>query len=121
MTSTTLFYILIGIIIINFIIDKVLSSLNAKHFNDALPSELQDVYDENEYKKSQAYKATNQRFSNITSAFSLLLTLSFFYLDGFEYVDTVLKHVEACKKTYRVLLNHIKHFEKQYEHISRTL
>jgi STE24 endopeptidase len=89
MTSTTLFYIIIGIIIINFIIDKVLGSLNAKHFNDALSPELQDVYDKEEYKKSQAYKATNHRFSNITSAFSLLLTLAFFYVDGFEYVDNI--------------------------------
>lgn len=89
MTNTTLFYIIIGIIIINFIIDKVLGSLNAKHFNDELPLELQDVYDEDEYKKSQAYKATNDRFSNITSAFSLILTLAFFYFDGFEYVDNI--------------------------------
>ncbi|MFT5215768.1 MAG: STE24 endopeptidase [Glaciecola sp.] len=89
MTSTTLFYIIIGIIIINFIIDKVLGSLNAKHFKDELPLELQDVYDEDEYKKSQAYKATNDRFSNITSAFSLILTLAFFYFDGFEYVDNI--------------------------------
>ncbi|PTM08416.1 MAG: peptidase M48 [Bacteroidetes bacterium] len=89
MTSTTLFYIIIGIIIINFIIDKVLGSLNAKHFNDVLPPELQDVYDEEEYKKSQTYKATNHQFSNITSAFSLILTLAFFYFDGFEYVDNI--------------------------------
>jgi len=89
MTNTTLFYIIIGIIIVNFIIDKVLGTLNAKHFNDALPQELQDVYDEDEYKKSQAYKATNHRFSNITSTFSLVLTLAFFLLDGFEYVDDI--------------------------------
>jgi STE24 endopeptidase len=89
MTSTTLFYIIISIIIINFIIDKVLGALNAKHFNDALPPELQDVYDEDEYKKSQAYKATNHQFSNLTSAFSLILTLAFFYFDGFEYVDNI--------------------------------
>ncbi len=89
MTSTILFYIIIAIIIINFIVDKILSTLNAKHFNDALPIELQDVYDKDEYKKSQAYKATNHRFSNITSTFSLILTLAFFYFDGFEYVDNI--------------------------------
>lgn len=89
MTSTTLFYFIIGIIIINFIIDKVLGALNAKHFNDEVPTELQDVYDEVEYKKSQAYKATNYRFSNFTSAFSLILTLAFFYFDGFEFVDNL--------------------------------
>lgn len=89
MTATTLFYIIITIIIINFIIDKILDTLNAKHFNDALPIELQDVYDEAEYKKSQSYKATNHRFSNITSLFSLILTLGFFYFDGFVYVDDI--------------------------------
>ena len=56
MTSTTLFYIIIAILIINFIVDKVLDALNAKHFNDALPEDLQDVYDETEYKKSQNYQ-----------------------------------------------------------------
>ncbi|MBE9490985.1 MAG: M48 family metallopeptidase [Bacteroidetes bacterium] len=89
MTPTTLFYIIIAIIIINFIIDKILNTLNAQHFNDELPLELQDVYDESEYKKSQSYKATNHRFSNITSLFSLLLTLGFFYFDGFEFVDNI--------------------------------
>jgi STE24 endopeptidase len=89
MTSTTLFYIIIAILVINFIIDKILDALNAKHFNDELPQELQDVYDEAEYNKSQAYKATNYRFSNITTLFSLLLTLGFFFFDGFEFVDTI--------------------------------
>ena len=89
MTSTILFYIIIGIIFINFISDKVLCALNAKHFNDTLPTELEDVYDKKEYEKSQSYKATNYKFSNITSIFSLILTLAFFYFDGFEYVDNI--------------------------------
>ena len=95
MTATTLFYIIIGILIVNFIIDKVLDTLNAKHFNDTLPPEIQDVYDEEEYKKSQRYKATNQRFSNITSAFSLLLTLAFFFFDGFEFIDNIARQYSS--------------------------
>ncbi|MGB6269283.1 MAG: M48 family peptidase, partial [Olleya sp.] len=87
MTPTTLFYIIIAIIVINFLIDKILNALNAKHFNDALPSELQDVYDEAEYKKSQCYKYTNYKFGLVTSVFSLVLTLAFFFLDGFAFVD----------------------------------
>ena len=89
MTPQILFYIFIGILIANFIFDKVLDSLNAKHFDDEIPEELQDVYEEEEYKKSQAYKKTNYKFGNLTSAFSLMLTLAFFYLDGFEFVDNI--------------------------------
>jgi len=89
MTATTLFYIIITILIISFLVDKILDALNAKHFNDKIPQELQDVYDEAEYKKSQEYKKTNYRFGLLTSTFSLVLTLAFLIFDGFEFVDNI--------------------------------
>jgi len=82
-----LFYIFIAIIIISFIVDKFLDTLNSKHFDDKIPEKLADVYDKEEYKKSQFYKKTNAKFSNLTSTFSIILTLAFFFLDGFKYVD----------------------------------
>ncbi|TWO32015.1 M48 family metallopeptidase [Seonamhaeicola sediminis] len=89
MTATSLFYIIIAIIILNFIIDKILDALNAKHFKDELPNELQDIYDEKEYEKSQNYKTTKYKFSVLTSTFSTLLTLGFLIFDGFEFVDNI--------------------------------
>lgn len=89
MTANTLFYIIIAIIVINFILDKVLDALNAKHYKDALPEDLKDVYDDAEYKKSQEYKATNYKFGLLTSTFSVLLTLGFLWFDGFEYIDNI--------------------------------
>jgi STE24 endopeptidase len=89
MKAETLFYIIIAIIIINFIIDKILDAINAKHFNDPVPEELNDVYDTEEYTKSQNYKATNYKFGVWSSLFSMALTLSFLFLDGFEYVDNI--------------------------------
>lgn len=87
MQPNTLFNILIAIIIINFLIDKILDTLNAKHFEDKIPEKLADVYDAAAYKKSQAYKKTNAKFSNLTATFSILLTLGFFLADGFKHVD----------------------------------
>ena len=87
MTSTTLFYILIGVLTISFVIDKILDSINTKHFNDPIPEELKDVYDKEEYKKSQDYKKTNAKFSNIIGLFSFVLTITFFFIDGFKYID----------------------------------
>jgi STE24 endopeptidase len=70
-------------------IDKVLDYLNSKHFDDDIPVELADVYEKEEYEKSQAYKKTNAQFSNITGLFSLVVTLAFFFLDGFQFVDEI--------------------------------
>lgn len=87
MNSTILFYIIIAILIISFIADKILDTLNEQHFDDEIPNKLKDVYDANEYKKSQSYKKTNAKFSNITSFVTTGITLVFFLLDGFKYLD----------------------------------
>jgi STE24 endopeptidase len=87
MTPQSLFYIIIGILVFSFGIDKLLDYLNAKHFNDPIPEALKDVYDEEEYNKSQRYKKENYRFGILVSTVSILATLAFFFLDGFAFVD----------------------------------
>ncbi|PVW16548.1 M48 family metallopeptidase [Marixanthomonas spongiae] len=93
MTPQTLFNIIIAILILNFIKDQILDALNAKHFNDALPKELEDVYDETEYKKSQAYKKEKYRFGVLTSCVSFIGVLLFFFLDGFAYINKIARSV----------------------------
>ena len=87
MTASTLFYSIIFILIISFIIDKFLDALNTKRYSDPIPPELHDVYDQEDYLKSQRYKKANDRFSSIASSISLIVTLLLFYLDGFAFVD----------------------------------
>jgi len=89
MEPSTLFNILITILLIKFVIDSVLNHLNAKHFNDTLPNDVSEVYEINEYQKSQSYKRTNYNFSKITSLFSLITTLLFFFFNGFSIVDEI--------------------------------
>ena len=93
MTPQILFYILIAIIIAKFLFDTYLDTQNAKHFNDAIPKELEDIYDEDAYKKSQAYKKVNYKFSSVSSAFSLVLTLLFFAFEGFAFVDEIARSI----------------------------
>lgn len=61
--------------------------LNAKRYGDPVPKELADVFDEEEYRKSQDYKRTNYRFGLLSSTFSIVLTLTFLIFGGFEWVD----------------------------------
>lgn len=89
MTATVLFYIILGILILNFIIDFILSELNANKYNDAIPKELEDVYDETEYEKSQQYKKVKHRFGRLTGSISFIATLAFLIFGGFEFVDTI--------------------------------
>jgi len=89
MNSNILFYIIIAILLVQFTIETILEYLNAKRYTDVVPSELNDVFDKEEYRKSQEYKKTNYRFGMASSVFSLSLTLMFLIFGGFEWVDTI--------------------------------
>ena len=93
MTHTTLFYIIIAILVLEFIIETTLDYLNSKRYKDPVPQDLQDVFDMGEYQKSQDYKMTNYRFGLLTSGFSLLLTLGFLFFGGFEWLDEIARSV----------------------------
>jgi len=71
--------------------ETILEYLNAQRYNDAIPHELNDVFDATEYQKSQDYKKTNYKFGLLTSSFSLVLTLLFLFLGGFEWVDVIIR------------------------------
>ena len=82
-----IFYLLISIILFNFIKDYFLDYLNSKFFDKKIPENLRDIYDKEKYQKSQDYKKTLYKFGKISKAYSLAILLLFFFLDGFLLVD----------------------------------
>ena len=82
-----IFYLLISIILFNFIKDYFLDYLNSKFFDKKIPENLSDIYDKEKYQKSQDYKKTLYKFGKISKAYSLTILLLFFFLDGFLLVD----------------------------------
>lgn len=95
MTPQFLFYILIAIILLDFCVEQILDTLNAHHFQDDLPEELKDVYNEEEYLKSQAYKKEKNRLGTFQSLISTAIVLSFFFLDGFAFVDHIARSLAS--------------------------
>lgn len=91
MENHYLLYIIVLILIVQYLIDTVLDYLNMKSFNAKVPEELQDVFDASEYQKSQAYNKANHRFGLISDTFSLLLTMAFLLFGGFEWVDQLVR------------------------------
>ena len=98
-----LFYIIIFILVFQFILDTYLNYLNAKRFKDPLPIELSDVFDAKEHQKSYDYKKTNYRFGILSSTFSVLLTIGFLTFGGFEWVDQIVRGI-TDNATFMALL-----------------
>lgn len=85
----TVFIVIVTIIIFNFVLERVLGFLNTSRMDSELPEEVKDVYEPEQYKKSQEYKKTNDRFGMITSTFSLLVILFMLFFAGFSYADRI--------------------------------
>ncbi|WP_340199155.1 M48 family metallopeptidase [Ascidiimonas sp. W6] len=89
MTPTLLFYIIIAILVVDFAVDLMLTYLNAQKFDAPIPKELEGLYDEEAYRKSQAYKKANYRFGLVNGFVTFTSTLLFLILGGFQLVDNV--------------------------------
>jgi STE24 endopeptidase len=89
----TLFYIIIGIVLFDFIVDRLLDYLNLKSWSPELPKEAEGIYDVEKYRKSMEYYKVNDRFSMITSTFSLLLLLGMLLFNGFAWIDNYVRTI----------------------------
>ena len=85
--SQLLFYIIIGLLVADFILERFLEYLNSTQWSDQLPEEVKDIYDEQEYQKQQAYEKVNFRFSMISSSFSFMLMFLMVLFAGFALVN----------------------------------
>ncbi len=83
----TLFWLIIGIIIFDYLLDKFLDYLNYSKMQDVIPDELAGIYDEEKYRKSQKYEKVNLAFSMITGTFSFILILIILFTQGFAFLD----------------------------------
>lgn len=86
-----IFYIILAILIINYLGSQLLDYLNMKTWESHLPPELHEYYDEAEYQKARQYNKEKEKFSFVTSTFNFLLILIFFISGGFGWLNDVLE------------------------------
>ncbi|CAE7304782.1 FACE1 [Symbiodinium sp. KB8] len=91
MTETVILYILLAIVILDFLVERVLGFLNDKRSKSPIPTELDGVYDEAQYLKSQEYQRVTGKFGNLTASFSFLLTLAALYFGWFGWLDSIIR------------------------------
>jgi STE24 endopeptidase len=82
-----IFYLLVALLIFDFLLDTVVDLVNLRAVQPGLPPEFVGVYDAKKYAESQRYLVVNTKFGLVQSSFSLLTTLAFIFLGGFNHLD----------------------------------
>ena len=80
-SEQSIYITLLLIISADFILERVLTFLNNKSAKSAIPSELEGIYDEEKYAKSQEYNQESDRFGLWSASLSFSLFLRYI-LDG---------------------------------------
>ncbi|MDP2887678.1 MAG: M48 family metallopeptidase [Bacteroidota bacterium] len=93
--SQILFYIIVGLVVADFVFERILEYLNSTQWSDRLPEEVKGIYDEEKYRQQQTYEKVNFRFSLISSSFSFVLLLLMFLFSGFAWVNSVALSISA--------------------------
>ena len=82
-----MFYVIIAILVLDFVIGRTLSILNASRDKLPVPELLADIYSEEKHKQQTAYSRANRQLSWVTNSVSLLLMLLLLCLSGFRLLD----------------------------------
>jgi len=83
--------IILSTLIIGYLLEIISDILNLRNMSPDIPGEFEDVYDKDTYSKSQEYTRVRTKFGFITSSFSLILILCFWFIGGFNYIDLLVR------------------------------
>lgn len=89
--AQSVFYLIIGILVFDFLLERLLDYLNSTRRKNELPEDLKDLYDPEKYRKAQDYERTKSRFSLYSSSFSLLLVMGMLVFGGFGWLDQLIR------------------------------
>ncbi|HNY07602.1 MAG TPA: M48 family metallopeptidase [Bacteroidales bacterium] len=86
-----IFYIIIFILIGDYILERWLDYLNSTRWSNELPKEVEEIYDAEKYRKQQEYQKVNTRFGIFTDTLTLVVMLAMIVLGGFAWLDDYLR------------------------------
>ncbi len=87
MTAQLWFFIIISLVIFNYLFSNLLDYMNHRNWKDEIPNELKDFYDKEKYKKAKNYALSKNKISLFSSSLSFLLVISLIFFNGYGIID----------------------------------
>ena len=88
MCSEIIFFIIVVFLCLDFVLERVLESLNSKHMSPVLPDSLKGIYEEKEYSRFQSYKRENGRLDSWSSGVGFVVMIVFLVAGGFGWYNS---------------------------------
>lgn len=89
--SQMLFILIVVFMVGEFLLLRWLDYLNISNLTGDMPPEMQGYIDGEKYAKSQEYTKVRTRFGNLSGGISFVVTLVFLFLQGFAWLDGLVR------------------------------
>ena len=87
MTAQLWFFIIISLVIFNYLFSNILDYINHRNWKDKIPNELKDFYDKEKYKKAKNYALSKNKIGLFSSSISFILVFSLLFFNGYGIID----------------------------------
>ena len=87
MTAQLWFFIIISLVIFNYLFSNILDYINNKNWKDEIPNELKDFYNKEKYKKAKNYALSKNKIGLFSSSISFILVFSLLFFNGYGIID----------------------------------
>lgn len=87
MSAEIVFVVIVVFLCLDFVVERILETLNMRAMSLHLPDKLKGIYDEKEYARFQQYKRDSDRFGLISSSFSFIVMMVFLCAGGFGWYN----------------------------------
>lgn len=88
-TAKLLLYIIVIIISLNYLLSLCLTFLNWSNLSEKQPKELEGLYDDDKYKRSQQYEKDKSKLSLTSETFSFLISVAFLFYGGYGWLNEI--------------------------------
>ena len=92
MTSETWLYLIIGLVVFNYLFSTVLDFVNAKNWRTEIPPIMKDYYNKEKYVKAKNYSKEKGRVSLISSTISSSITILFLASGGYGWLNNTISN-----------------------------
>ncbi len=81
------FFIIVSLVIFNYLFSNILDYVNHRNWKDEIPNELKDFYNEEKYKIAKNYAISKNKIGLFSSSVSFLFIISLLIFNGYGFID----------------------------------
>mgnify|MGYP001313327755 FL=1 len=87
MATQLWFFIIISLVVFNYLFSIILDYVNHRNWKDEIPNELKDFYNEEKYKTAKSYALSKNKIGLFSSSISFLFIMTLLVFNGYGFID----------------------------------